>query len=256
MNTRNGKEVHIFKFIFANIGTYFLIAFISFILIGQGAMGTLEILSSSVLAFVFSVLFKNLLTYQSLFSSRLIYYLEEKNNYLLPCFILIDALITIVLYLKNSEPDMALIVVSFFILISNSFSILSFMVLRKIKNRIKSENYKKYLFAFIKLFCIFCYFILLFFVLMNFIIPTCDIRDTDFSNLHISRSDSLWDILLIFIFSVIAIFIENIAYILMCCYFKLIPDLITEFKKKFLKKYIYELVILFFLSVMFYYYII
>ncbi len=256
MNTKNGKDVHIFRFIFANIGIYFVVCFISFLLVGNASFGNLEASSALLLAFMFSVLFKNLLTYQTLFSTRLIYYLEEKNNYLLPCIFIIDAIIVIILYQKNQDPAFALFLISFFISISNSFSILSFMLFRKIKNKVKTPKFKILLFSLIKIFCWLFYFGFFIFILMNFILPKDLIRDTNFMNISLSRTDYIIDIILIFIYTIFAVAIENLASLLIFNYFKLIRDYTLEIKKKIIKFYYLETIFVFVISLFLYHYII
>ena len=126
----------ILKFIFAQLGIYFLI-FLLFIFILSLIFSSDETGDIPIFLFIFAIIFKNFLSYYSLFSTRAIKQFNVYNTLIVPFLIFDLGFIYLITGFIADEFTDKLFFALYMFLLSTSFSVLSLQGFIKVKNIIK-----------------------------------------------------------------------------------------------------------------------
>ena len=126
----------ILKFIFAQLGIYFLL-FLLFIFILSLIFSGDETGDIPIFLFIFAIIFKNFLSYYSLFSTRAIKQFNVYNKLVVPFLIFDLGFIYLTTGFFSAELTDKLFLATCMFLLSTSFSVLSLQGFIKVKNIIK-----------------------------------------------------------------------------------------------------------------------
>lgn len=217
------------SFIAYNVVIYGICFVAFFFLMGLIAFANFQSENLLLLFFILLFLLKNFATYYALCATRFIKQVSINKSLVIP-FTVFD-IFFIWLIMRNEPFDMGFIaILTFFLMVSITFSILTLKFFIYIRNMQKSSKMQRSLFVLIKMFCLFIYCISFYCILTDIIKPM--------------SVNAFIGAVLVFLFTVIIAFAENIIAAYLYVFFKLLTDIDIEVKKKLLLGYFIEVLVL------------